>query len=138
MDKQTAVEKFRELGARDTKAHAALLQVFEKNRRPLTELELRAKLAARRIQVNKTTVYRQLAQFKEQGRVRAVDFGDGKKRFELNTDHHHHLVCTNCNRVDEVQAADDLSQMERNIRKNKRFKILDHSLEFFGLCRNCQ
>ena len=135
MNKQVTVEK---LGSRDTKARGALLQVFEENRLPLTELELRTKLAARRIQVNKTTVYRQLAQLKERGYVRAVDFGDRKKRFELNADHHHHLVCTSCQSVDEIHVADDVRQMERKIRKSNKFKILDHSLEFFGLCQNCQ
>jgi Fur family ferric uptake transcriptional regulator len=124
--------------ARDTRARLALLEVLKADHRPLTELELRTELSARHIRVNKTTVYRQLAQLKEQGQVRAVDFGDRKHRFELNADHHHHLVCTSCQRVDEIHVADDVSQMERKIRKDKKFKILDHSLEFFGLCQNCQ
>jgi Fur family ferric uptake transcriptional regulator len=124
--------------ARDTRARLTLLEVLKADRRPLTELELRAALAKRHIRVNKTTIYRQLAQFKEQGQVRTVDFGDRKQRFELNVDHHHHLVCTSCQSVDEIHVADDVSQMERKIRKDKKFKILDHSLEFFGLCQNCQ
>ncbi len=120
-----------------TKARKALLTIFENNHLPLSELELRTKLAGMGVDVNKTTIYRQLSHLKECGSIREVNFGDGKKRFELHVDHHHHLVCTNCKKVDEIRIENDMSQIEKKIIRNKKFVISGHSLEFFGLCNTC-
>ncbi len=124
---------------KETKAHRAILRVLEEDHAPLAETELRSRLLQRGVRVNKTTIYRQLAGLKERGAVKEVDFGDGKKRFESNDgEHHHHLVCTKCKSVDEVQLPGELVRLEKAISKNKKFKILDHALEFFGLCVNCK
>ena len=105
----------------------------------MAETELRSRLLKRGVKVNKTTVYRQLAGLKARGAVREVDFGDGKKRFEANNrEHHHHLFCTKCKRVDEVRLSGEFAHLEKAIGRNKKFKIIDHSLEFFGLCANCR
>jgi Fur family ferric uptake transcriptional regulator len=122
-----------------SKAQNAIIEIFKLHRLPLTEMELRSKILSSGINVNKTTVYRQLARMKENDLIREIDFGDGKKRFETNSgDHHHHLVCTNCASVDEIYIENDLDRIERKISKNKNFKIIDHSLEFFGLCKKCK
>jgi Fe2+ or Zn2+ uptake regulation protein len=135
----TAHVNKRATAPKETKAHRAILRIFEQNNAPLSEIELRSKLSAQGVRVNKTTIYRQLAGLKERGEVREVDFGDGKKRFESNAgEHHHHLVCTKCNRVDDVRLQGELAHIEKTISKNKKFKIIDHSLEFFGLCVNCK
>jgi Fe2+ or Zn2+ uptake regulation protein len=142
MDKETIFNQFKEQGLKITKACNALLKILEKNRLPLAEVELRAKLSALGIVVNKTTIYRQLTHLKKINLIREVDFGDGKKRFELNTDdcqrHHHHIICTNCKKVEEIYVNDDVKQIELEISRNKKFKVTSHSLEFFGLCKNCK
>jgi Fur family ferric uptake transcriptional regulator len=53
------------------------------------------------------------------------------------THRHHHLICNICHKVLEVQ--DDLwEDLESGIEKQYKFKILDHSLKFFGVCDECQ
>ena len=122
-----------------TKAHRAILHVLENNHALLAETELRSRLLRRGIKVNKTTVYRQLAGLKERGAVREIDLGDGKKRFEANGgEHHHHLVCTKCKRIDDIRLDGELVKIEREISKQNKVKIIDHALEFFGLCANCK
>ncbi len=139
MKNRKTIEQSETDNSKDTKTRKAILKNLEDHRLPITELQLRAKLSASGIEVNKTTIYRQLSHLKKSNFIREIDFGDGKKRYELNSgDHHHHLVCTNCNHVDEVHMEDDLVQIERNISRNKNFKIINHSLEFFGLCKNCK
>jgi len=132
MNRQVATPK-------ETKAHRAILRIFEQDHTPLSETELRSMLLTQGIIVNKTTIYRQLASLRDRGAVKEVDFGDGKKRFESNAgEHHHHLVCTKCNRIDDVRLQGELAHIEKTISKNNKFKIIDHSLEFFGLCVNCK
>lgn len=86
-----------------------------------------------KIHVNKTTIYRELPKMIADGSVVEVDFGDGKKRYELaKSDHHHHAICTKCNLVKDVKVD------ERYLfPKVKGFSLIRHSVEFFGLCENC-
>lgn len=88
---------------------------------------------------NKTTIYRELDFLLEQGIIREVDFGEGSKRYELRSEnHHHHLICLNCKKIEDIDLDQDLTKEEKKIEQQKNFKIVNHSLEFFGLCLNCQ
>ena len=77
----------------------------------------------------------------ELGVVQQFNFGDGIARFELVGEgcggHHHHLVCTGCARVVEIEEcfAEDI---EKRLAARNRFKAVTHKLEFFGLCPQCQ
>ena len=50
---------------------------------------------------------------------------------------HHHLICTKCGKVIEVEG-DLLENLEAKIEKQYNFKINDHSVKFFGICENCK
>ncbi len=150
---------------RSTPVHKALLKILSKNKSPLSAFDILAKLHAQKLPANKTTVYRQLALLEKQGLAHTVRLSDRSIRYELTdkNNHHHHLVCVKCNDVKDINFKDHLVKQEKTIQKNKRslnlrqaskeeiaisslfsfskykkFKILRHSLEFFGLCFNCQ
>ena len=66
------------------------------------------------------------------------DFGDGCRRYELNTaspnaHQHHHLICIKCGSVSEF-ADDLLENLEADIMKKSKFKITDHQVTFYGYC----
>jgi Fur family ferric uptake transcriptional regulator len=75
------------------------------------------------------------------GLVKRFDFGDGAARFELLSDeahaHHHHLVCTRCTAVVEIEEC-FTSEIEQRIAAQNGFKAVTHRLEFFGICPRCQ
>lgn len=123
-----------------TIVHRTLLSIFANHNAPLSAADLLASLKKKKLVVNKTTVYRQLAAMQERGVIREVIFGDRTARYELNEQgsHHHHLVCLKCHTVSDVDFPDDLSRQERTIWKKKKFKVLHHSLEFFGWCNECK
>ena len=106
----------------------------------MSAFDILAKLHTQKLLANKTTVYRQLALLEEQGLIHTVRLSDRSVRYELlnEKNHHHHLVCVKCNDVREITFKGHLDKQEKKIEKNKGFKILRHSLEFFGLCFNCQ
>lgn len=90
-----------------------------------------------RLGVNKTTVYRQIDKLLEDCVISEVNFGDGKKRYELKSlEHHHHLICRKCDKLEDVSFEEKDFLNKIKVRTN--FKITDHSLEFFGYCSNCQ
>ena len=125
-------------GHRVTKTRKEILELFYFGE-PLSAADLIKKLALKKLFPNKTTVYRELDFLLEQGIIQAVDFGDGVKRFESSLiPHHHHLICTNCRSVSDIIIKNNLCQEEKRIARLTNFQAVSHSLEFFGLCRNCQ
>ena len=90
------------------------------------------------LKVNKTTIYRELATLLEKNIISEIDFGDGKKRYELTSlSHHHHLICMKCKSVSEYTVKADLSHEEKMIKKEHAFTVSRHMLEFFGICKSC-
>lgn len=87
--------------------------------------------------VGLATVYRVLTQFESAGLVTRHNFEGGFSVFELNQgEHHDHLVCVKCGHVEEF--IDELiEQRQREIAENAGYQMTDHSLNIYGICKNC-
>jgi Fur family ferric uptake transcriptional regulator len=87
------------------------------------------------------TVYRSLRMLESLQLVKRFDLGDGLARFELvrpgDDGHHHHLVCTGCSQVVELDECFP-TELERRIAARNGYKAVTHKLEFFGVCPECQ
>ena len=87
------------------------------------------------------TIYRAMHLLEDMGMVKRFDFGDGTARFELvgegDDGHHHHLVCTRCAGVVEIEECFP-HEIESRIAAKNGFKAVTHKLEFFGICPDCQ
>ena len=86
------------------------------------------------------TIYRTLDLFTELDLVKRLDFGDGRNRYELNSDEfshfHHHLICVKCGCVKEFED-DMLETLESIIAKKLNFHTTDHQLKVYGFCGDC-
>jgi Fur family ferric uptake transcriptional regulator len=122
-----------------TGPRAAILEILRKHPHPLTNKEIYSEMP--RGQCDLATIYRSMHLLEKMGMVKRFDFGDGTARFELvgeNDDgHHHHLVCTKCSEVVEVEECFPEKIQEQIAAKN-HFKGVTHKLEFFGICPDCQ
>lgn len=109
-----------------------ILKVIKHAKKPLEVPFIVEKLG-----VNKTTVYRQIEKMLKEGSLIEVEFGDGKKRYELSSlGHHHHLICLKCGKVEEVEINE--GKMLESLKKLKsNIRVERHSLEFFGKCIKC-
>lgn len=126
-------------GHRLTKARKAIIKMFLDMEAPLSVAEIKILLAKININVNKTTIYREIHFLKSQNIIRELRFGDGKRRFEIRPDnHHHHLVCVSCDSIECFELERCLKEEEKNIFRQNRFRTIKHSLEFQGLCAKCQ
>jgi len=87
------------------------------------------------------TVYRTLTLLEKVGAVVKLDLDDGFSRYELSRqdeDHrHHHLICTKCGDVSEVED-DLLDALEEQILQKDGFLVTDHRVKFYGLCKKCR
>jgi Fur family ferric uptake transcriptional regulator len=92
-------------------------------------------------EIGLATVYRTLELLSEMHVVEKINFGDGVARYDLRTDnnkhHHHHLICVKCGSMSEIME-DWLGPLEERLEKDYRFTVLDHRLDFQGICAKCQ
>ncbi len=84
------------------------------------------------------TVYRVLTQFEQAGLVARHHFEGGHSVFELDQgEHHDHMLCITCGRVEEF-LDETIEDRQKAIAKKAGFRITDHSLYIYGVCPECQ
>ncbi|MBF0214385.1 MAG: ferric iron uptake transcriptional regulator [Magnetococcales bacterium] len=82
------------------------------------------------------TIYRILTQFEQAGLLSRRHFDGGKAVYELNQgDHHDHLVCMQCGRVEEFVDA-TIEKRQAEISRERGFMVVDHSLSLYVDCLN--
>lgn len=135
-------DKLKSYGFKLTRGRKLIINFFIDRNQPVSAMEIMDFLHKRKINLHKTTIYRQLEFLLELNIIRQLQFADRKKMYEIRTsDHHHHLVCKNCQKTEKVASAaleTEIQTMEKDILAGSDFKNIRHSLEFFGLCRQCQ
>lgn len=122
-----------------SKVTPARLLVFKLllNQPPRSLADL-TKLSGRK--VDRVTVYRTIDLFEKLGIIRRVTIG-WKYKVELSEiflDHHHHIVCINCNKVVAIEQNDEIEIMLRNLTEKSGFTSSSHQLELQGYCPGCQ
>jgi Fur family ferric uptake transcriptional regulator len=123
---------------RATPARLALMQLFEIVDKPVDVQSMIAYLDQKDIKTDPATVFRIVNTFTEKGLTKQIQLQEGKFRYELASKaDHHHLVCTRCGEIQDMSDC-NIDVLENHIEKKKNFKVMSHSLEFFGICANCQ
>jgi len=133
----------KEKGCKITPARLAILEIFSKTNLPLNAGGVCRKLSkVKGKRINEVTVYRTLFSFAEKGILQRVDLRKDSVYFELIRKHHHHIVCTSCETVEDFDNNEIEKVIEkawgRIVGKSSKFKnIKEHSLELFGVCVKC-
>jgi Fe2+ or Zn2+ uptake regulation protein len=139
--RETVATRLRRANQRLTPNREALLEVLAQSTSgPLTISEIRDV----RPDLAVSSVYRNLVVL-EQAEVvhRVVARGDFAyyELVEELTEHHHHVVCSNCGSVEDVPASPTIEQSvqeaARQIARKTGFKTQRHRLDLFGLCERC-
>ncbi len=129
----------RDVGLKVTLPRIKILQILE-NADPhhMSAEEVYKKLLDAGEDVGLATVYRVLTQFETAGLVRRHNFEGGRSVFEVDDgEHHDHLVCLHCNRVEEF-VDNVIEDRQIEIARKAKFKMTDHSLTIYGLCKSCE
>lgn len=134
-------EKYKKLlnknGIRVTSQRLELIKIFDKNKKPLTALEIHQLLVDNEINIRLSTIYRNLKSFIENDLLRQLNFYDDEKYYELKSEkHHQHLICIKCG---EILAIDcPLGEYEKELEEKTNYKIKKHDMEMYGICPECQ
>lgn len=84
------------------------------------------------------TVYRTLSLLEDSDMVTSLSFGAQGKKYELGAkDHHDHLICTQCGTITEF-VDDAIETRQQEIAQALGFKMEEHSMQIYGVCKNCQ
>jgi len=154
MAKQTQKEiiwwhdKFKGGRYRITAGRKVILDILAKaGTEHLSAEDIYLRIYPKNLNIGLTTIYRTLELLSNLGLVYKHDFGDGRARYEIaqgsNVQHHHHLVCLNCKKVvnytdfikDEVEL---LKKTEKGLSKKYNFRITNHLIQFYGICKKCE
>lgn len=124
-----------EHGLKSTKTRKEILELLETNSL-LSAEQIYEKLKNSNIKIS--SIYRNLSTFLEENMIIKSVGLDNISYYQLNTSHHkHQLKCTNCNKTIIIEEC-PLHEIEAQLEKSTGFKIMSHSFEFSGLCKDCQ
>ena len=127
------------IGARNTRQRAAVVDILQDIDRFASAQSIHRELTDRGQKVGLTTVYRTLQTLTEVGAVDALNSETGETLYRhcLTDRHHHHLVCTNCGRSEEIDGG-PVEEWAKETAEKYGFQLSGHDAEVFGVCQTCQ
>lgn len=130
----------RNAGLKVTLPRVKILQILENQAtdRHLTAEQVYKILLSEDEEIGLATVYRVLTQFEAAGLVTRHHFEGGNSVFELSDgDHHDHILCIKCGKVDEF-ADDVIETRQKEIAQRLGYELTAHGLYLYGFCPQCR
>jgi Fur family transcriptional regulator, ferric uptake regulator len=131
----TNIDELKSTGLKATLPRLKILEIFQKgDQRHMTAEDVFRVLLLERSDIGLATVYRVLTQFEQAGILIRSHFESGKSVYEINEGQHHdHLVCLDCGKVEEFFDA-EIEKRQQAVAKAKGFAIADHALSLYANC----
>ena len=130
----------RNAGLKVTLPRVKILQILENQAtdRHLTAEQVYKILLSEDEEIGLATVYRVLTQFEAAGLVTRHHFEGGNSVFELSDgDHHDHILCIKCGKVDEF-TDDIIETRQKEIAQRLGYELTAHGLYLYGFCPQCR
>jgi Fur family transcriptional regulator, ferric uptake regulator len=137
---QDVLENIHEKGNKLTKTRKAMVDMLVSSHNLLTAPQIQEELEKLGINLNKTTIYRELDYLQKNKIIQEVNIKPGIVHYESALlPHHHHVTCKTCGLIKDVDAGelDKLIEIFEKKIESQGFRVLEHSLEFYGLCKKC-
>jgi Fur family ferric uptake transcriptional regulator len=120
-----------------TKQRDIILDAFLEAEKHVTSEELYQRVREVQPNIGYTTVYRTMKLLCEAGLAEERHFDDGVTRYEIEHEHHDHLVCVRCGRIIEFECQ-MIEATQDQIAAQYNFRVLRHRHELYGHCEDCQ
>ena len=126
-------------GYRFSSVRNVILESLSKNKKPLSVFDFQRLLKVKKLNVNKTTVYRELKSLKKESIILELQLKGSKRWYELaEREHHHHIICVKCDKVEDFAGCDSKNLIDKALKQAPDFaEITNHTVDFFGLCKSC-
>jgi len=131
----SVTSELKNMGLKATLPRLKILEIFQNGKqRHMSAEDVYRELIAENQEIWLATVYRVLTQFEQAGLLKRSNFESGKAVFELEQGQHHdHLVCLQCGRVEEFYDA-EIEKRQQKIAKDRGFSLQEHALALYGNC----
>ena len=137
-------EDLKGAGLKATAPRKKILELFQRHAyqsgepRHLAAEDVYRLLLEEGVDIGLATVYRVLTQFEEAGLISRHHFDAERASYELTqTEHHDHLVCVRCDKVEEFMNP-EIERAQRAVARQHGFELKQHVLVLYGLCSECQ
>ncbi len=129
------VDELKSTGLKATLPRLKILEVFHNaKQRHMTAEDVYRVLLEDRSDIGLATVYRVLMQFEQAGLLSRSNFESGKAIYELNEGQHHdHLVCLDCGRVEEFFDS-EIERRQQLVAQSRGFSLQEHALSLYAHC----
>lgn len=87
--------------------------------------------------ISLATVYKNIHLFMERGMLKQLSIHHGSLRVELNNLHHHHMVCSQCKAITDIEEK-DLGLLPALQELPEDFQVERYSVDVIGICAACQ
>ena len=120
-----------------TKQREMILSILLEAKQHVTSDDLYQSVREKHPNIGYTTVYRTMKLLVDAGLATERHFDDGITRYEIEHEHHDHLVCVKCGRIQEFEC-EMIENTQNAIAKEYDFQVLRHRHELYGHCRDCR
>ncbi|KYC36646.1 Fur family transcriptional regulator [Scytonema hofmannii PCC 7110] len=120
-----------------TRSQDRILNLLKTVKQGISAQDIYVELRNRNQSMGLATVYRSLEALKLEGMVQVRTLGNGEALYSLAQQDKHHLTCLQCGASIPINQC-PVHDLESQLQDTHRFKIFYHTLEFFGLCNQCQ
>ncbi len=126
-------------GLRLTKQRELIIKAFLAQHEHVSAEDLYLKVREKSPEIGYTTVYRTLKLLAEADLAHSRNFRDGFSRYEPahQIEHHDHLICRKCGNITEF-VNEHIEKMQDEVAREHGFAITDHTLDLYGVCRDCK
>jgi Fur family ferric uptake transcriptional regulator len=122
---------------RQTRQRSVILDELRRAHDHPTARELYERVQIRLPRISLGTVYRNLERLHEAGMIRKLEYAGQETRVDGDLEHHYHIRCTRCHRLDDVpEITSDL--VGQRFEELGGYRVTGHRLEFQGLCPDCR
>ena len=122
--------------AKISKRQEQILEILKNCDDELSGQELHRELIIGEKEMGLTTVYRNLQVLMKTGLIRSRHLPTGEVLYTPVERDIHHLTCVQCGETSKIDGC-PVKDIHEPKQVNKKFQLLFHTLEFFGLCQNC-
>jgi Fur family transcriptional regulator, peroxide stress response regulator len=131
------IQKLRDNGHKITPQRLAIVKILAKSKGHPSVENIHVQIIKDFPTLSLATVYKNILLIKSFGEVLELGFPDGSNRYDGNKPTPHpHVICIKCKKIVDIDL-DSLDAMEKEVALETNFKILNHRLDFFGICSNC-
>ncbi|WP_448380543.1 Fur family transcriptional regulator [Gloeomargarita sp.] len=123
--------------AQFTPSQQRILELLQGQAQPLSAQAIYLRLKQMRQGVGLATVYRALEVLKKHGVIQARVLPSGEAVYSGLPYDRHYFTCLRCNTSIPLQGC-PVQNFQEYLRQHHQFRVYYHTLEFFGLCPNCQ